>query len=186
MKHLGTRPLESDRILLRKITLDDAHDMYHNWASDPEVTRYLTWSAHQSIDDSKAIVERMVASNQNIDAYMWCIQHKADNKVIGTIDLVSVNERNECGVIGYCMSRAYWGQGIMSEALSMIMKYLFEDVGFHRLEATYLVENPASGKVMIKNGMLHEGTQRKKFKGHDGEFHDLALYGIIKDDYFNK
>ncbi len=183
MNHIGTQTIETNRLILRRITLDDAHDMFTQWTNDPEVTRYLTWQPHASIDATRLIIEQWLKELESEKTYKWCMQHKETNRVIGTIDIVASNERNQCGVIGYCLSRAYWNQGLMSEALWHMMDYLFNQVGFHRLEATHLSENPASGKVMIKCGMTHEGVQRKKFMGNDGLFHDLDFYGILDNEF---
>ncbi len=183
MNHIGTHTIETQRLILRRITMNDAHDMFNQWTSDPQVTEYLTWQHHQTIDDTKQIIALWLKELESDETYKWCMHHKETNQVIGTIDIVATNERNQCGVIGYCLSRSYWNQGLMSEALWHMMDYCFNKVGFHRLEATHLSENPASGKVMLKCGMKHEGVQRKKFLGHDGLFHDLDFYGILRAEF---
>jgi ribosomal-protein-alanine N-acetyltransferase len=183
MNHVGTKELSTDRLLLRKIRLEDAQDMFENWASDGEVTKYLTWSAHQHLDDTKRIIEMWMKDLDEPHVYRWAIELKSIGKVIGTIDLVNVDSRHQCGVFGYCLSRSFWNQGITSEALFVMLKYLFGEGDFHRIEASHLIENPASGKVMIKCGMKQEGIRRKKFLGHDGKFHDLVIYGILEEEF---
>jgi [ribosomal protein S5]-alanine N-acetyltransferase len=185
MNHIGTKEISTDRLLLRKIRLEDADNMFENWASDPKVTKFLTWSAHQSVDDTRRIIELWLKDIHELNVYRWAIELKSINKVIGTIDLVNVDSRHRCGTFGYCLSASYWNQGIASEALKAMLKYLFTEGDFHRIEATHLMENPASGKVMIKCGMKVEGIKRKKFLGNDGEFHDLVLYGILKEEFMS-
>ena len=183
MKHIGTKELMTDRLSLRKIRMDDVQDMFEQWASDPRVTKYLTWGAHQSIDDTRRVISIWLKDLDEPDVYRWAIELKSIGKVIGTIDLVNVDSRHQCGVFGYCLSADYWNKGIASEALKEMLRYLFVEGDFHRIEASHLIENPASGKVMIKCGMKEEGTRRKKFLGHDGEFHDLVIYGILKEEF---
>jgi [ribosomal protein S5]-alanine N-acetyltransferase len=183
MRHIGTQDIHTHRLLLRKIRLEDDHDMFEQWASDPQVTEYLTWSAHQSIEDTRRIIEMWLKDIHEPNVYRWAIELKSISKVIGTIDLVNVDSRHQSGVFGYCLSRSYWNQGIASEALHAMLKYLFVEGDFHRIEASHLTENGASGRVMIKCGMKQEGIRRKKFLGHDGEFHDLVIYGILKDEF---
>ncbi len=183
MKHIGTKELSTKRLLLRKIRLDDDRDMFEQWASDPQVTKYLTWSAHQSVEDTRHIIALWLRDLEEPHVYRWAIELKSIGKVIGTIDLVNVDSRHKCGVFGYCLSAQYWNQGIASEALRAMLRYLFEEGDFHRIEASHLIENPASGKVMNKCGMKVEGNKRKKFLGHDGKFHDLVIYGILKEEF---
>ena len=183
MKHIGTKDINTSRLLLRKIRMEDAQDMFDQWASDPIVTKYLTWMPHGSVEDTKRIIAMWLKDLDEPFVYRWVIELKTVGKVIGTIDLVNVDERNRCGTFGYCLSATYWNQGIASEALQAMLHYLFVEGDFHRIEATHLIENPASGKVMVKCGMKEEGIKRKKFLGHDGEFHDLVTYGILKNEY---
>ncbi len=183
MNHIGTKEIVTDRLLLRKIRSEDDRDMFEQWASDPQVTRYLTWSAHQSIEDTHRIIEMWLKDIHELNVYRWVIELKSISKVIGTIDLVNVDSRNQCGTFGYCLSANYWNQGIASEALKAMLAYLFSEGDFHRIEASHLIENGASGRVMIKCGMKQEGVRRKKFLGHDGKFHDLVIYGILKDEF---
>lgn len=186
MNHIGTKEIQTNRLLLRKIRMDDDCDMFEQWASDPQVTRYLTWNAHQSIEDTRRIIEMWLKDIHEPNVYRWAIELKSINKIIGTIDLVNVDSRHQCGTFGYCLSANYWNQGIASEALKAMLSYLFTEGDFHRIEASHLIENGASGRVMIKCGMKHEGIRRKKFLGHDGEFHDLVIYGILKDEFLVK
>lgn len=186
MNHIGTKEIVTDRLLLRKIRMEDDRDMFEQWASDHKVTKYLTWRAHRSIEDTRAVINLWLKDIDEPHVYRWVIELKSIRKVIGTIDLVNVDSRHQCGTFGYCLSANYWNQGIASEALEAMLTYLFTQGDFHRIEASHLIENGASGRVMIKCGMKHEGIRREKFLGHDGKFHDLVIYGILKDEFLTK
>ena len=183
MKNIGTQPIETERLLLRKITMNDASDMFNNWASDEEVTKYLTWDAHETIDGTKAIISMWEKELEQDDCYRWCIELRENNQVIGGIDVVKLNIDLESAVIGYCMSKKYWNKGIMTEALIAVQDYLFQHVGLNRIEAYHDTRNPASGKVMEKAGMSFEGIKRQGAKDIKGNFRDISMYAILKSDW---
>ena len=103
----------------------------------------------------------------------------------GDISLLSVDEKNEKAIVGYCLSRKHWRKGIMPEALEEVLRYLFAEVGFQRIESSHAVPNPASGRVMEKCGLLYEGTFRKSFRLlSTGEWVDIVHRAILREDYF--
>lgn len=186
MNLVGTQTIKTSRLILRKITLSDAEDMFQNWASDEEVARYVTWRAHEDISITKKVIESWVEKQSNNDFFAWCIEWKENHQVIGTIDVVSLSSEFETAEIGYCMSQKYWGKGIMTEALIAVEDFLFVEVQLNRIEAKHDTENPASGKVMLKSGMQFEGIKRQAAKDNMGNYCDLATYAILKSDWKNK
>ena len=158
MKHLGTKTIETRRLVLRKFTLSDAEPMYRNWASDPEVTRYLLWPAHESEEETKGILKGWIAAYEKPEKYEWCIELKEIGEAIGSIGVVMVNEKVQSMEVGYCLSCDYWHKGIMSEALSAVVEYLTNEVGARRIQARCDTRNPYSAKVMEKCGLKYEGT----------------------------
>lgn len=179
MKHLGTKRIETERLILRRFTVEDAESMYRNWASDPEVTRFLMWPTHQSVEDSKKVLSDWVASYENEDKYEWCIAKKENDEPIGSIGAFNYNEKVNSLEIGYCISKACWHQGITSEALKAVMQYLLEKVGVSRVESRHDPRNPHSGEVMKKCGMKYEGTRIQADWNNSG-ICDCALYGYVK------
>lgn len=179
MKHLGTRRIETKRLILRRFTLDDALPMYRNWASDPEVTKYLTWQTHENAEQTKNVLESWISSYENEDKYIWCIAKKDNDEPIGSINAFHYQEKINAMEVGYCISRSYWHQGITSEALGAVMKYLLDEVGIDRIEARHDVINPNSGGVMRKCGMRHEGTRIHAGWTNAG-IYDTELYGYVR------
>ncbi|MDD4797663.1 MAG: GNAT family N-acetyltransferase [Eubacteriales bacterium] len=80
MRHIGTQPIQTPRLLLRRITPADAQDMFTNWAGDEEVTRYLTWPAHRTLADSQAVIAMWIEQLEQDDCYRWCIQYRANSR----------------------------------------------------------------------------------------------------------
>ena len=182
MKSLGTKTIETERLILRKFVIEDADEMYNNWASDAEVTKYLTWPVHSDIEVTQNILGDWI-NNYNNDYYFnWAIVFKQTNEVVGNISVVKFNKDILAVEIGYCLSRKLWGNNIMPEALKAIIDYLFNDVGINRIAACHDINNPNSGKVMKKAGMKYEGTLRKHGLNNQG-ICDEVYYSIIKTEY---
>jgi len=181
MKKVGTRRLETGRLILRRFTVGDAENMFHNWASDPEVTRYLTWPCHISSDATAELLEAWVEKYAEGDYFNWAIEFKETGTVIGNISIVKLDEGVNAAEIGYCLSRAYWGRGIMPEALRSVMDYMFDEAEVDRLAAFHDVRNPKSGRVMEKAGMQYEGTHRQAGRNNQG-ICDLVCYAALRSD----
>ena len=180
LTHKGTQTLHTDRLALRRVTIHDAAAMYHNWASDEEVTRYLTWPAHGSEFISAMIIDEWIKSYDRDDFYQWGIEFEGE--LIGTIAVVSQSDDLEKMEIGYCIGRMWWHRGIMSEALKAVIDYLFAEVGAQRIDARHDPRNPHSGAVMRKCGMRFEGTHRLSDRNNQG-ICDASHYAILRDDW---
>lgn len=185
MNKAGTQRIETERLILRRFKTDDAEDMYRNWASDPEVTRFLTWPVHPSEDVTKALLADWVSHYEDGGSFNWVMEYKDTGSVIGNISVVKLNEATEAADMGYCMSRAYWGQGLMPEALKAVMAFLFETVGLNRIAACHDVNNPKSGRVMDKAGMKQEGILRAAGKNNQG-ICDEVWHAMIREDWEKK
>ena len=182
MKHCGTIRLETERLILRRFVIDDAMAMYKNWASDDEVTKFLTWQAHSSIEDSKAVLEDWIRSYKKEDFYQWAIVPKGNSdEPIGSIGAVKINESVSIIHIGYCIGKAWWHQGITSEALDKVINFFFDQVGANRVESRHDSRNPWSGMVMRKCGMKYEGTIRSSDRNNQG-ICDVCWYGILRSE----
>ena len=117
MKHLGTKRIETEHLILRKFNTEDAEYMFNNWASDSQVTKYLTWPTHSNIETSKFVIGRWEKEYQSVNNYQWCIELKELRQAIGSIGVVNLKEDIDAVEIGYCIGRKFWGQGITTEAL---------------------------------------------------------------------
>lgn len=177
--HRGTQTIETSRLILRRAAVEDAPAMFDNWASDPAVTKYLTWPVHSSPDVSRQVLQRWVDAYQQDNFYQWLIVPKEMGQPIGSISGMNPNDRLSSVEIGYCIGRPWWHQGIMTEALEGVIRYLFEACDFHRITAKHDVHNPHSGGVMKKCGMSYEGTSRQSDCNNQG-LCDTVHYGILK------
>lgn len=181
MKHIGTKELETSRLILRRFTMLDAEPMYRNWASDPEVTKFLTWPSHSSVAISRMVLADWVAGYEKDDFYQWAIVLKETGEPIGSISAVSLNDKAELAHIGYCIGKQWWHRGYMSEALKAVMDFFFDQVGMRRIETRHDPRNPHSGGVMRKCGMTYEGTLRQSDWNNQG-ICDACWYGILAEE----
>lgn len=179
MKHLGTKRIETERLILRKFTLDDVEAMYKNWASDDEVTKYLIWPAHSNTDVTRMVLEDWVKSYESNESYQWAIVLKQIDEPIGSISVVLMDNETEMVHIGYCIGKEYWHRGITSEALKAVIDFFFNEVGVKRIESRHDPRNPHSGCVMKKCGMVYEGTKKNSDRNNQG-ICDASYYAITK------
>lgn len=179
--HLGTQPLQTPRLILRRFTMDDAQPMFDLWCNDPQVTRFLSWGPHGTIDKTKRLLKAWKQRYEDPLFYNWCIEF--EGLPIGGIDFVMRSEKSLRAELGYCLSNRYKGRGIVTEAACAVLTFAFEDIGLHKICAKHDIENPASGRIMQKLGMRQEGYMKLDAQRLDGTYSDMVLYGILRDEW---
>ena len=182
MNHLGTKTLETERLILRPFVWEDREAMFRNWESDPEVTKYLRWQHYTSLEDVGTVLREWINSYAKPDFYQWAIVPKAVGEPIGTISVVGYDDRIGQPEIGYCIGKAWWRQGYTSEALRMVIDFLIGEVGAGRVESWHDPRNPGSGAVMRKCGMTYEGTLRQADRNNQG-ICDASVYAILAEEW---
>lgn len=182
LTHKGTQTIETSRLILRRAIREDAEPMFRNWASDPEVTKFLTWPAHSNIAVSDMVIGSWIQEYEKDSYYQWMIELKEIGQPIGSISVVRQNDRVEEAEIGYCIGSQWWHRGIVSEALAAVIEYLFTEVGMNRVAARHDPNNPHSGGVMRKCGMKYEGTHRACDRNNQG-ICDAAQYSILRSEW---
>ena len=182
LSHKGTMLLETSRLVLRQAVPEDATPMFRNWASDPEVTKYLTWPAHESISVSEWVLGSWLQEYTKQNYYQWMIVLKEIGQPIGSISVVRMRQDIGEAEVGYCMGKAWWHRGIMTEALGAVIDFLFREVGMERVCARHDPNNPHSGAVMSKCKMQYEGTLRSADRNNQG-ICDAAVYAILRSDW---
>lgn len=182
LTHKGTKTLETDRLILRRVRVEDGQAMFENWAGDAEVTKYLTWPTHTSQEISDMVAQDWASSYEKDTTYQWGITVKDEGDVlVGTISAHEPNDSIGKIEIGYCIGRNWWHRGFMTEALKAVLDYFFDEVGISRIEARHDTRNPNSGRVMAKCGMKYEGTLRQADRNNQG-ICDVCVYSILKTE----
>lgn len=173
--------LETERLILRKITLEDVEDMY-TYGSNEEVSKYVTWETHKTLSDTKEYIEFILNQYENKKIAPWGIEYKENGKFIGTIDFVSWQIKHNIAEIGYVISQDYWGKGIVTEAVNEVIKFGFNNMDLVRIQARCDIENIGSARVMEKARMSFEGIIRKGIFVK-GKHRDLKMYSILKEEF---
>ena len=146
-------------LVLRKLKKEDAESIFNNWASDPEVTKYVTWNTHSSIEQTKQILNIWLKEYENPKTVRFGITLKDSCELIGAIDVVDYVDGNP--EIGYCLSRKYWNKGYMTEACNTLVNYLF-DIGYKTVVIEADENNIGSNRVIEKCGFefTHKETKQ--------------------------
>lgn len=173
--------LETDRLILRKMRLEDAEAMFA-YASDSEVTRYVIWSTHRTVEDSRAFLDLTISNYASGEGLDWGIVYKGDEKFIGTCGFVNHDPEHSRAEIGYVLARRYWGRSLAPEAVRAMIRFGFEHMDLNRIEARCIAGNTASARVMEKARMTYEGTLREREK-IQGKLRDMKMYSVLRREY---
>ena len=182
MNLIGTRQIETDRCILRRIRPEDCEAMYENWARYEEVCRYFPFHPVSGLAEYREKVEKWVSSYDSGSYFHWVVVWKETGEPVGTINLGNVDGSCMMADTCYMLSPRLWNIGVMTEVLRAVLRYAFCEIGLNRVQAEVFRGNDASAKVLEKCGMKYEGTSRQKYF-KDGVFIDAAQYAIIREDY---
>ena len=151
--------LETDRLILRPLTLDDAEACF-SWNSDERVTKYMSYSTYT---DLRQTVEWIQSTLTDETEWTWAFVLKAENKVIGTGGIGPNAHMEGYWGMGYNLHYDYWHKGYCTEAMRAIIDFVHNELGVNKICSDHAVENPRSGKVMEKCGLKfdHYGTYTK-------------------------
>lgn len=181
MRDIGTQEIETDRLLLRRFTLNDTYAMYNNWAGDEEVTSHLPWNSHKSMEETGRYILQVCQTYQNPDFYHWAIALKEKEQAIGFLQ-AEIEKNTDCARLSFGLGRQWWNKGYMKEAVGAVVPYLFEKVQAERISACCEGNNRTAGKVLLRCGLQGEGRLRRAWCGKKG-ITDLLCYGLLRSDY---
>lgn len=166
--------LITEKLRLRPVINDDAKDIYI-YASNPDVTRFVAWEAHTSMEFTRKYLAFIIREYKKKKLYDWGICLKKENRVIGSCGFARIDKRNNFGEIGFVLSPEYWNKGITTEAVKEVVKFGFCKLKLGRIEAVCMAENTASEKVLQKSGMTYEGTLKNRIRKREKYF-DAKLF----------
>lgn len=179
MRKLPT--LNTPRLILRPFKIEDA-PIVGELANDRDIATNTENLPHP-YDESMA--RQWIGNHQDLfdqgSLLNLAIVTRKQNKVIGAIGF-DLDFKNDCAELGYWLGRPYWGMGYATEAAKRMLHYGFTELKFHRIHSCHLSINPASGKVLQKIGMKHEGRLREHLKKWD-VYEDVEKYGILRNEY---
>lgn len=172
--------LTGSRILLRKSSVVDAEDIFRNYARDVVVTQFLPWDPHADVHETRRFLQECNENWRDGRDFSFGILFQGTDEVIG---MISMRPKGHNVDVGYVLGQAHWGQGIMTEALSLLASWCLEQPAYWRVEAYCDVENKASARVMERSGMVREGRLHyyMRYTGRGAAPRDAYLYARVKE-----
>ena len=174
---MKTPILETERMILRPVRMEDAEDIYERWTSDDRVSKYVRWSTHKSVLDTKEWLKEEVAGIDGDKSYQWGFTLKDTGYLFGSGGIF-INKDKNVYELGYNIMHDFWGQGYTTEAVKEIINFAFKELGITELVACHAVDNPASGAVMMKCGFVYEGEHEIHQKFDGSETYDTKVYKL--------
>ena len=190
MRFAEFKPLETERLLLRKLQLGDVYEYYERLFGDGDVTRYMLFEPHQTIMESLESVQQKLKRYEEEPFYCWAVERKEEGGLMGLVELLRFEEETGTCSFVYMLGCSYWNQGYGTEMLKAVFRFAFEELEVERIIADHITENVASGRVMEKAGMKHIGTETGKYEKL-GTLYDAQVYeicnegpqGLLANDY---
>ena len=180
----GFSPITTDRLLIRKLGIGDAEDIYAV-SRNPAVSRFVLWETHRSIADSRSMLRGILRAYRAQEPATLGIVLRQTGHVVGTIGFLWIDREHNAAEIGYSLAEELWNQGLMTEALQAMLKFGFEALRRGGVGGGWDVRNTGSGRVMRKAGMQKEGVLRQRLY-NKGEYIDVELWSILASDYEQK
>ena len=174
--------LRTERLILRPFGLADAPEV-QRLAGAREIADTTETIPHPYEDGvAEAWIPRHAEIYAKGEGLTLAITSADGGELVGAISLMQINQDNQRAVLGYWIGHEYWGNGYCTEAAGEIVRFGFEELALNRVVASHLTRNPASGRVMQKIGMVHEGTFRQDIKKW-GKFEDIERYGLLASEW---
>lgn len=175
--------LKSDGFILKKIEdhhLDEVFEIYNN----DNVFEYCGIIPKHNKDTVKNMIGHFERDYNKRSRVKWGIFYNSQpDRLLGIIEALDFNQKVNVVTIGYFLTESHWGKGIATEAVKILLEYLFTDVNVNRIQAEVMPLNETSKKVLLKNGFMKEGTLRQATLWAGKGIVDLEIYSILKEDY---
>ena len=168
--------LTTNRLLLRQIQPNDMESLFAIF-SDEEAMQFYGHEPHRSLGDTQELIRQIQARYARREALRWGITLHGEDRVIGSCSFHHFDEGFHRAETGYELNRAFWGKGMMIEAMSAILTYGFTELGLHRVEAIIDIMNERSKGLLLKLGFTYEGNLRQRYSFRD-RFEDEHYFGL--------
>ena len=156
----------------------------YSYASLDEVTRYLLWTPHLNIDETKGYIEYVRREYRKGSVADWAISLDSESRMIGTVGFSAVDRENNSVELGYVLNPLYWGKGYAREALRRAVEAAFCELGAHRVQLRIMDGNVRSENVALACGFRKEGSLRDLLLVN-GAYRTIHIYSLVSDEYFS-
>jgi ribosomal-protein-alanine N-acetyltransferase len=173
--------LTTERFHLRQPRLEDAAPLATIYC-DPGVARYIGQSAVRTADAMREKLQRDLESASRGEGFRWMLCERGSDAVQGTVGVFHWSQRDRRAEVGYVLAVHQWGRGVMKELMPALLRFGFEDMGLHRMEALLDPRNVASARVLTRAGFRLEGVLREHMAEPEG-FSDTAVYSLLEGEW---
>ena len=173
--------LETERLLLRQFVIEDTPEFF-TIRSSPKVMQYMDSFPHQTHNESREMIIQMNDSFLERSGINWAIELLPKRKLIGYVGLWRIIYENVRAELGYSLHPDFWGKGYMKEAINEVLRFGFEEMHVHSIEASVNPENRASIGLLKKIGFTREAHFRENYY-YNGEFVDSLIFCMIESDF---
>ncbi len=180
MRFAEFHPIETERLLLRKLQLGDVYEYYERLFGDGDVAQFMLFDPHQTIMESLEDVQQKLKRYDEENFYCWGVELKEEGGLMGLVELLRFDEQADTCSFVYMLGCNYWNQGYGTELLQAVFRFAFEELEVERILADHMTPNIASGKAMEKAGMKHIGTETGKYEKLGLRF-DAEIYEICSE-----
>lgn len=173
------KTLETERLIMRPFEETDLEDLYQ-YAKNPNIGPNAGWQPHQNKEQTRGILNMFMQDND-----VWALVYKGNNELIGSVGLHNdrLRSTDDIKMLGYVLSEAYWGRGLVTEASKAALAYAFEELKVNLVSVHHYPFNHQSKRVIEKCGFIYEGTLRHATKLYDGSIYDLMCYSMTKEEW---
>ena len=176
---MKTPTLETNRLQLRPMSVQDAVSAYTNWTSDPDVARFMRWELHKDVKETQEWLKAEEALIESDTVYNWGFVLKNTGELIGSGGLIYIEDKGMYE-LGYNIMKKYWGQGLATEAAEEIVKFGRDQLKQRKFYCCHANGNPASGKVMTKIGFQYQNDGVYYSWNHERKF-ESKEYLLVLD-----
>lgn len=177
MRYYPIQTLTTRRLVLRRLELSDVPAYFQHLGSSAAVTEHMLWQPHQSLAESEASIRKVLSRYETGRCYRWAIVRREDGQLLGLVELLRFNEETGTCSFAYMLGQPFWNQGYATEALEAAFAFAFHKMQVQAITADHFAENPASGAVMRKAGMVFQRRLPQKYE-KQGILHDALEYTI--------
>ena len=185
LEHIGTKTINTERLILRQFKYEDDDDMLSYWISDPKIQSLYSEPIYSTKYEVRELLDKYIYYYKRNDYYRWAIIEEKSGICIGQIAIFYVDNKNHFCEIEYALGSLFHKKGYATEAVSSILDFCFNRVNFHKVQVCHKEGNLASQGVIKKCKFTYEGTLRDFFY-IDGKYVDRLYYSMLKDEYIKK
>ena len=182
LTHIGTKTIETERLILRRFEYADDDAMLKNWVADEKIQSLYSEPVYSTKAEVKGLLDKYIGSYEREDYYRWAVIEKASGECIGQIAYFLVDSKNHFAEIEYCIGSAFQCKGYATDATKAVIDYGFNEINLHKVQICTKTINAPSKRVIEKCGFTYEGTLRDYFY-MNGEYVGRLYLSILRSEY---